>query len=232
MTLYAKWTGDVTDPDNSGVSDWLNTKDHAAYLKGYGNGIFGPDKSMTRAEAAQMFYNLLLEKNVPVTVSFTDVPADAWYAEAVNVLASLDILQGVGKNQFAPNRPITRAEFTAIAMRFTDGKVSGRNIFSDVSAGDWFYDEVVGSIQYGWINGYPDGTFRPNNTITRAEVTAIVNRMLGRSADKSYVAYHADQLQLFRDVAETHWAYYQIAEAANSHDYIQNGSGEEWTKIR
>lgn len=106
------------EEDKTGVSQWLNTEDHMAYLHGYEDGTFRPDTHMTRAEAAQMFYNLLLDKNVPVTVSFHDVPADAWYAPAVNTLASLGIITGVGDNRYEPDRAITRAEFTVIAMRF------------------------------------------------------------------------------------------------------------------
>ena len=136
------------EPDETGVSDWLNTTDHNAYMNGYDTGSFGPNDNMTRAEAAQLFYNLLLNKNVTVTVSFTDVPSDAWYSKAVNVLASLGMLNGVGGDLFEPERTITRAEFTALGMRFADLGTSGENIFSDVHPGDWFYDNVVGSIQY------------------------------------------------------------------------------------
>lgn len=231
VTLYAKWSKDMVDPDNNGVSDWLNTTEHNAYLSGYANGNFGPNDNMTRAQVAQMFYNLLMEKNVPITVSFTDVPADAWYATAVNTLASLGIVNGIGDGQFAPERTITRSEFTVIAMRFTNGDVSGNNTFSDVSVDDWFYDQVVGSIQYGWINGFSDGTFRPYKTITRAEVVTIVNRMLGRSADEDYVDHYMDQLRLFPDVAEDYWAYYQIVEATNAHDYRKDDSTESWLKL-
>lgn len=231
VTIYAKWNKTVVDPDDTGVSDLLNTQDHKEYLHGYDTGLFGPNNDMTRAEAAQMFYNLLLDKDVPITVNFSDVPADAWYATAVNTLASLGLVEGVGNNQFAPERAITRAEFTVIAMRFTNGDVSGENIFSDVSTNDWFYDQVVGSIQYGWITGYEDGTFRPNTTIARAEVTTIVNRMLGRSADEDYVNQHEDDLRLFPDVSTDYWAYYQIVEATNAHDYRKDDSTESWLKL-
>lgn len=231
VTLYAKWSNDPVDPDQNGVSGWLNTKDHNAYLNGHASGSFGPDKNMTRAEAAQMFYNLLLDKEVSITVAFRDVPENAWYAEAVNTLASLGILEGVGDGRFAPDRAITRAEFTAIAMRFTDGDATGSNTFSDVHTGDWFYDEVVGSVQYGWIAGYADGTFRPNKTITRAEVTAIVNRMLNRTADKDYVDEHLETLRQFPDLKQNHWAFYQIMEAVNSHQYTKTGTTEDWTKL-
>lgn len=229
--LYAQWAKDGYTPDDTGVSDWLNTKDHSAYLNGYSNGCFAPNNNMTRAEVAQMFYNLLLNKNVPVTVHFTDVAEDAWYAQAVNTLASLGIIQGVGNHQFAPERVITRAEFTVIAMRFTDLDTSGTNIFSDVNENDWFYEQVVGSIQYGWITGYGDGTFRPGNTITRAEVTIITNRMLGRVADEDYVDDHADELRTFPDVSVSDWAYYNIIEATNSHDHKGSGSSESWTGL-
>ena len=108
----------VADPDDTGVSDWLNTDDHLDYLDGYPDNTFQPEEDMTRAEAAQMFYNLLRDQDVDTTVSFTDVAADAWYAEAVNTLATLEIVDGVGDNRFAPERTITRAEFTTMAMRF------------------------------------------------------------------------------------------------------------------
>ena len=219
------------DPDDTGVSDWLNTKEHLAYLAGYPGGTFGPDQNMTRAEAAQMFYNLLLEKDVEITVEFEDVPADAWYAKPVNTLASLGILSGVGNGRFDPERSITRAEFTVIAMKFANTSGGGVNIFSDVNEDDWFYSAVVDSTQYGWINGYPDGTFRPEATISRAEVTVIVNHMLGRAADRPYVIAHEKELNTFGDVNRGHWGYFHIAEATNAHEYHTEDGTESWTGL-
>lgn len=219
------------DPDDTGVSDWLNTKDHLAYLAGYPGGTFGPDQNMTRAEAAQMFYNLLLEKDVKITVEFEDVPADAWYAKPVNTLASLGILSGVGNGRFDPERSITRAEFTVIAMKFANTSGGGVNIFSDVNEDDWFYSAVVDSTQYGWINGYPDGTFRPEATISRAEVTVIVNHMLGRAADRPYVIAHEKELNTFGDVNRGHWGYFHVAEATNAHEYHTEDGTESWTGL-
>lgn len=219
------------DPDDTGVSDWLNTKDHLAYLAGYPGGTFGPDQNMTRAEAAQMFYNLLLEKDVEITVEFEDVPADAWYATPVNTLASLGILSGVGNGRFDPERSITRAEFTVIAMKFANTSGGGVNIFSDVNEDDWFYSAVVDSTQYGWINGYPDGTFRPEATISRAEVTVIVNHMLGRAADRPYVIAHEEELNTFGDVNRGHWGYFHVAEATNAHEYHTEDGTESWTGL-
>lgn len=219
------------NPDDTGVSDWLNTKDHLAYLAGYPGGTFGPDQNMTRAEAAQMFYNLLLEKDVEITVEFEDVPADAWYAKPVNTLASLGILSGVGNGRFDPERSITRAEFTVIAMKFANTSGGGVNIFSDVNEDDWFYSAVVDSTQYGWINGYPDGTFRPEATISRAEVTVIVNHMLGRAADRPYVIAHEKELNTFGDVNRGHWGYFHVAEATNAHEYHTEDGTESWTGL-
>ena len=219
------------DPDDSGVSDLLNTDDHIQYLFGYPEGTFGPENNMTRAEVAQMFYNLLLDQDVTITKTFGDVPANAWYAKAVNTLASLGVVSGVGNGDFEPERSITRAEFTSIAMKFAEGKTGGTNIFSDVKPTDWFYRAVVNSTQYGWIHGYGDGTFRPNNPITRVEVTAIVNNMLGREADVDFVTEHYDELNHFSDLAVSHWGYYHIVEATNDHDYTKPSSGENWTEL-
>lgn len=222
----------VTSPDKTGVSNWLITSDHIAYMSGYPGNLFGANNSMTRAEAAQLFYNLLLNKDVSITVSFKDVAADAWYAKAVKTLASLGIIKGVSADTFDPQRPITRAEFAAIAMRFTSMESTGESIFMDVSPDDWFYESVVGATQYGWIQGYPNGTFGPNNTVSRAEVTTIVNRMLGRSADENYVNNNQNTLVQFNDVVSGHWAYYQIMEATNAHDYTMSGNNETWTGLK
>lgn len=217
------------DPDDTGVSSLLETKEHIQYLAGYPDNSFGPGRNMTRAEAAQMFYNLLVDKEVKITTAFEDVPENAWYATPVNTLASLGIISGVGDNRFEPDRSITRAEFTALAMKFTVGAEKEENIFSDVKPTDWFYEAVTGSIQFGWINGYGDGTFRPNNTITRAEVTAIVNKMLGREGDQAFIQQHQEELKRFTDVTSAHWAYYHIAEATNEHDYTKQGDCEKWS---
>ena len=220
--------GQAADPADTGVADTLETENHVAYLNGNANGTFCPEGNMTRAQAAQMFYNLLLDQEVEITVTFQDVPEDAWYAQAVNTLASLGILNGVKDGQFAPNRSITRAEFAAIAMRLANPVSEGSNPFSDVQEGDWFYDQVVGARSYGWITGYKDGTFRPNCTITRAEAATLVNRMLARTADTAYVDANGVSLRQFPDVKQSDWFYYAVMEAANAHDYTKTDSGEVW----
>ena len=215
----------------NGVDRWLNTRDHIAYLSGYPDGTFGPDRNMTRAEVAQMFYALLNDQNVPATVSFSDVPDGAWYADAVETLASLGMFTGYPDGTFHPNSTITRAEFAAAALSFADMAPSARCSFPDVSAQDWFYPYVASAAEYGWIGGYPDGTFRPSGSITRAEVAVIVNHMLGRTPDQSFVDRSLDRLVSFSDLNSNHWAFYPIMEASNSHGHIKAGGSEQWTGI-
>ena len=228
--VFTKLNSIVADPTETGVAGWLQTREHIAYLGGYGNGLFGPNDNMTRAQVAQMFYNLLLEKDIPVTTSFSDVPTDAWYAKAVNTLASLGIIKGIGNDQFAPNRTITRAEFTVIAMRFANVSATVTNPFSDIASSDWYYTAVTSAVSYGWITGYSDGTFKPMATITRAEVATIVNRMLARTADRNFVDSSA--VTRFDDVPATYWAYYNIAEATTAHTHtIDNDGVESWGRL-
>jgi len=115
-----------------------------------------------------------------------------------------------------------------MAMRFARLPEGGENPFSDVTSSDWFYDQVVGAVQYGWITGYTDGTFRPEATITRAEVTAITNRLLDRAADEDYVDDHAGELRQFPDVSASYWGYHDIVEATNAHSYRVYDGEEHW----
>lgn len=216
------------DPAATGVGDWLNTVDHTPFLNGYSNGSFRPDANMTRAQVAQMFYNLLLNKDVPSTASYNDVAPDAWCAEAVRVMSALGVVTGYADGSFRPNEPITRAQFAVIAMRFTDVTAPMGKPFSDVPATAWYYEEVMGAAGFGWLSGYSDGTFRPNNPITRAEVAVITNRMLGRSADEAYINSHLLDIQQFTDLGLPHWAFYDIMEAANTHDYRKENGVEYW----
>ena len=214
----------VTLPEYTGVAKWLETENHIAYMSGIGAGRFDPNANMTRAQVAQMFYNLLLDQRIAVTASFSDVPAGKWYTEAVNALASLGIIQG-SNGKFRPNDPITRAEFVAIAMRFADTVRGASANFTDVSTSAWYYDSIASAVSYGWIGGYSDGSFRPTKPITRAEVVTIVNRMLDRSFDSSVSIGFVTN---FSDVPVTHWAFGAISEATTSHDHTFNSGVESW----
>ncbi|MGN0965740.1 MAG: S-layer homology domain-containing protein [Dysosmobacter sp.] len=117
-------------------------------------------------------------------------------------------------------------------MRFAEVDNSGENIFSDIHENDWYYEAIVGSIKYGWINGYEDGTFRPNVPVTRAGVATIVNRMLGRSSDEGFVDENASKIVDFKDVTTSYWAYYDIMEATNAHTCSKTSGVERWTALQ
>ena len=222
----------MVDPSITGVADWLNTVDHNAFLSGYSGGTFQPNAPMTRAEAAQMFYNLLLDQDISSSTSYRDISSSDWYAQAVGVMSTLGIITGYEDNTFRPQASITRGEFAALALRFAR-EVDGAPVtFTDVSSGDWYYRYVTGAAAYGWITGYEDGSFRPMNSITRAEVATIANRMLGRIPDESYINSHLLQVQQFTDLGLPHWAFYQIMEAANGHSYRKSVRSEAWTALR
>ena len=220
------------DPDDTGVSDWLDTKDHRLYLVGYPDSTFRPERNMTRAEVAQMFYALLLDQDVAITTTFSDVADEAWYATAVKTLASLGMMDGYPDGTFRPDAPITRAEFATVALAFAYDPASASCSYTDVNANAWYYTYVAQATTYGWIGGYPDNSFRPNNSITRAEVAVIVNNMLGRDADERYIDRNADELVHFVDLSKNHWAYYTIMEATNGHDYTKASAGETWKNVR
>ena len=216
----------IADPEDSGVADILNTKDHMMFMQGDDKGTFRPDSDITRAEVAMIFYRLLKDQDVEITVSFNDVADSAWYAEAVNTLASLGIVNGVGDNTFDPNRAIKRSEFAAICARFAEAATGGA-AFTDVPASHWAYSYITTCATYGWITGYEDGTFRPDRAISRAEAATMVNRMLGRLPDK--VAIDAGLGRQFPDVTPAHWAWYQIGEATCDHNYTMNADRTQET---
>ncbi len=217
----------IADPNKTGVADWLNVRDHMAFMQGDDQGMFRPNENITRAEVCAIFYRLLLDQNVKQKVEFSDVADTAWYAVAVNSLASLGIVRGFPDGTFKPNQAITRAEFAAVCARFADA-ADGRVRFLDVRKSDWFYDEVATAAAYGWITGVGGGMFAPHRAITRAEAATLVNRMLGRLPDESAIN-HGDGRQ-FPDVTRAHWAWYQIGEATTDHYYRFNSyrTQEDW----
>ena len=221
-------TGATGDPHTNGVADLLIVDDHFAYMQGNDDGRFLPTANMTRAQAAQIFYNLLKDKSVTGAADYHDVASDAWYARAVAVLTELGIVKGVGDGNFAPERNITRAEFVTMAMRFATN-VTGTKTFTDVGGDHWAYDYITGAAYYGWINGYEDGSFKPSNPISRAEAVCVVNNMLARDPDESFIK-NAEGLKTFPDVGKDNWAFYEITEATNAHDFTLKDGVEHWTK--
>ena len=223
------------------VPEVEETERHGAYILGYTDGTFGPSRSMTRAEAAAIFARLLAEKNgdtisTTANTKFTDIPAYAWYSGYVKYLNNNGVTYGKSKTTFAPYDAITRAEFTTLAVRFFDVYGDGdKEImeqyrdFDDVSDGYWAAEYIKAAAKYGWINGYTDGSFRADRSISRAEVVTIVNRLLGREADEDYIADNLRKLNTFTDMPRRHWAYYTVMEAANAHTTIL-GDSETWSK--
>lgn len=183
---------------------------HESYMSGEEGARFYPDRAMTRAEMAQVLYNLLASYPLVTDGSFSDVSAGAWYATEVNTLVELDVLSGYEDGTFRPNNAVTRAEFvTAVCKCFdlTDGADSG---FSDVSG--WASGYINAAVERGWIVGMGDGTFQPNANLTRAQVTPILNKALERTGS----GFAADAVTPeFVDVPSSHWAYEHIAEAAD-----------------
>ena len=192
----------------------------------------GQDQAFVmQADDGYRLENVLLKnQDVPAPARFADVPDDAWYAKAVNTLAALGKIYGTEENIFSPDREITRAEFVTMAMRFAVPASNTAQTFPDVQPNDWFYDTVMSATAYGWINGNPDGTFAPYALVSRAQAAAILNRMLDRHADQTFIDTHTD-LRIFEDVPASHWAYFDICEAANPHDYEKKGDTEIWTEL-
>lgn len=214
----------------------LNQADHYTYIVGYGNGEVRPQNSITRAEVASIFFRLLeddvRDANYTRENSFTDVSNDAWYCSAVSTLSAMGILSGYPDAAFRPNASITRAEFAAIATRFdADGDKTPAS-FDDI-ANHWAKDEISVAANNGWVNGYKDGSFRPQNNITRAETMSLVNRVLNRNPETAEDLL--PDMITFTDNADTNaWYYLAVQEATNSHYNTskENSTYEKWTGLR
>ena len=206
---------------------------HAAYISGYPDGTVGPDRTIIRAEAATMFYNLLSDKSGTAR-TFADVPMNQWYANAVTTLAGMGVINGYPDGTFKPDAPITRAEFVTMATNFAKADKGTACSFADVPENMWYYGAIAGATENGWISGYPDGTFGPDRYITRAEVTSVINRMENRAADMMFIVENLNDLRTFSDLPFQHWAYGSMMEAANGHDYTreQENTYEVWTGIK
>ena len=246
---YPIWTPDGDDDGPSG----LNTEDHFSYVVGYAEDYrtgeatddedlwpVKPNNQITRAEVATIFYRLLedevRDEYDTTTNDFSDVTADSWYNQTVSTLARMGIVKGYEDGTFRPNAPITRAEFGAIATRFfaETGATYEPGTFTDVTGDEWFANAIQDAVNLGLIGGYPDGTVRPNNNITRAEACAIVNRTLGRVPDADHLLPE-DVMKVWPDNNPTDWFYADMQEATNGHEYAwieEDGHEiEEWTNL-
>lgn len=227
-TFTAMWS-----KTTSTVPYMLNGEDHYAYIKGYPNGSFKPNATITRAEAASIFYRLLTDTTRRTYTTsyntFKDVPAKAWYNTAVSTMAKLGIVNGGSDGYFRPNDPITRAEIAAMIAR-CDGNSYGNAYtnFSDVK-GHWAANYIARAYELGWINGY-GSTYAPDKYITRAETVAILNRVLNRAPQNTSDLLNG--LNTFNDVSTTSWYYLDVEEAANSHTYTRKTNDYEyWEKL-
>lgn len=234
----------VPDPDDGDdeeeefVPKWLNIDDHYAYIIGYEDGTVRPQGNITRAEVATIFFRLLTdevrEEYWSTESGYSDVSSSDWYNNAISTLSNLGVITGYEDGTFRPNASISRAEFVTIATRFFDYTAEYEGTFSDVSYSSWYADFVQAAVDMGLVNGYENGTFRPNASITRAEAVAIVNRVLLRRPDAEHLLSWA-VMNTFSDNADTAaWYYADIQEATNSHDYdwiTYSGERiEDWTE--
>ena len=239
--LGQRETGETDENGKLTVPAITETEYHGAYIVGYTDGTFGPERSMRRSEAAAIFARLLadkLDERIPSgnNVKFRDIDPDAWYAGYVQYLTGYGVAVGYNDRTYQGDRAITRAEFTAMAARFFDVYGDGDEAimeqyqgFDDISDGYWAAEYIRDAAIHGWVEGYGDGTFRGDDPIDRAEVVTIVNRLLGREADGDYIADNRRKLVTFPDVTSRHWAYYQVLEAANAHTAILTDP-ETWSK--
>ena len=252
------WPDVPTDPDtpdepSTDLPDDLNTVDHFSYIVGYPEDYrtgettddedlwpVKPQKNITRAEVASIFYRLLKEDvreaNTTDVSDFSDVSSSDWYGTTVATLADMGIVKGYEDGTFRPNAPITRAEFAAIATRFFEetGATYEPGTFTDVVGNEWFAGAIADAVNLGLIGGYEDGTVRPNNNITRAEACAIVNRTLGRVPDADHLLPE-DEMKTWPDNPESAWFYADMQEATNGHEYewiTEDGNKiENWTDL-
>ena len=211
----------------------LNRDDHFAYIKGYPDGTVRPEASLTRAEAAAILYRVMekscVERFHAESSSFRDVPDGKWYTTYVATLEKAGVIVDSKDGNFRPNDAITRAELASMLAQFAN-VTGGTNTFSDVPATHWAADYIAAAVRSGWIQGYPDGTFRPEQTIKRAEMTAMVNRALGR--DPQSASDLLEGMKTWKDNADpTAWFYLDIQEAANGHTYARKTGGEYWTGL-
>ena len=214
--------------------DLLNDADHFAYVIGYPDGAVRPQGNITRAETATIFFRLLKDAvrngNLLTSNAYQDVASSYWANTAISTMTGLGILQGRDSATFDPNAPITRAEFAAICARFDTGKSSGSQTFSDIR-GHWAQDYIERAAELGWVKGFEDGTFRPNDCITRAQAMTMINRVLNRIPEDA--SDLLPDMNVWPDCNPGDWFYLAVQEATNSHNYKHKaGNYETWISMK
>ncbi len=237
ITVYAAWVEDNGSAGNGyDTPGSLNGEDHFAYVVGYPDGTVRPNDNISRAEVTSIFFRLLKpdelrEQNLTSNNDFTDVNSTDWYNTAISTMAKLGIVKGRTANEFIPNAFITRAEFAAICARFDDSEFEVVDNFADVK-GHWAEDEIHEAAAHGWIRGYTEDTFKPDQFITRAEAMTMINRVLNR-VPETKADLLDDMIKWPDNSDETAWYYLSVQEATNSHEYdMKNHIYERWTAIR
>ena len=211
----------------------LEKTDHFAYVIGYPEGDVRPLNNITREEVAMIFYRLLTDESRDALLTdvnpFTDVESGRWSNRAISTLFNADIISGYPDGTFRPSAPITRAEFATIAAKFDDLDLGSASKFTDI-VGHWAEDYITSSENKGWIKGYPDMTFKPQQDITRAEAMTLINNVLERAVPAENI--HPDAI-FWPDISEDDWYYEAVMEATNSHDYtIEEDGSELWTGMK
>lgn len=206
----------------------LKTEEHVVYIGGSGDRFF-PEDYLKRSEAAKMIYFLLQAPADPGENQFPDVPGNSWYEPYVNSLARMSILVG-DNGQFRPDSNITRAEFATILTRLFPAKV-GEQHFNDVPAEFWAADAIAMAASKGWVRGYADGGFHPNDNIKRGEAVTLLNRVLGRTPDEQAID-EAGKILQFIDLSYSYWAYYQVMEASVLHSHEKTEGAERWLNFQ
>jgi len=212
----------------------LELDDHFGYIVGYPDGTVRPEGDITRAEAATIFFRMLTDEGRATYWStenaFTDVSKDDWFNNAVSTLANAGVLNGYEDGTFRPNETITRAELVKIAVSFYSTEASTSSAFSDTSD-HWAEDIINAASDLGFIDGYEDGTFKPDQKMTRAETMKVINRALKRAPHKD--ALHNDMIRWTDNMDTSAWYYAEVQEATNSHTYVWQRNGfEAWVDIR
>ena len=229
LRLYAQWSR--SSDGDGGDGPQLNKDEHIAYVSGTPEGLVKPEDFITREEVATIFFRLLTDESRAEYITeynpYPDLSPDRWSYYSITTMTNGELMLGRPGGVFEPSAYITRGEFAVVAAQFSNAQYSGPDLFSDISD-HWARDYINRAANEGWIAGYPDGSFGPDDYITRAQVMALVNEVLDRAPDADYML---DDMIVWPDNPEGAWYYEDVQEATNSHSYEWRNTqhtSEEW----